>query len=206
MLFLFISCKDSNENLVSITYDPENIPTLITKSTSTLISDSGITRYRIVADEWLVFDKAKDPYQLFPSGAYLERFTPSFEIEATVEADTAWYFMDKDLWRLKNNVHIENMDGDQFDTEEMFMDQANDRVYSDKYIVIKRGETRLKGYGFESNLQMTNYRIFKPHEGLLPFADDRNSQTNDTVFTNPEDSIFTNPDDSILIDEIQLNE
>jgi len=88
-MFLFsLSCNDSNENLVSFDYDPEAIPTMITDTVTTLISDSGVTRYKLVADVWKVFDKAKEPYWYFPEGIYLERFTPDFSIEATVKADT----------------------------------------------------------------------------------------------------------------------
>ena len=171
MLLNLGSCKDKNDNVVAFQYDPEVVPTMITDSFTTLISDSGITRYKLIADKWMVFDKAKEPFQYFPFGIYLERFTPDFEIEATVKADTAWYYNEKELWHLKSNVHVENMQGEEFDSDELFWDGENGRVYSDSYIEIKRGDTRLKGYGFESNQSMTNYRIFRPHDGLLPFSE-----------------------------------
>ena len=171
MLLNLGSCKDKNDSLVAFQYDPEVVPTMITDSFTTLISDSGITRYKLIADKWMVFDKAKEPFQYFPFGIYLERFTPDFEIEATVKADTAWYYNEKELWHLKSNVHVENMQGEEFDSDELFWDGGNGRVYSDSYIEIKRGDTRLKGYGFESNQSMTNYRIFRPHDGLLPFSE-----------------------------------
>lgn len=167
----FLSCKDKDENLVAFAYDPEVVPSMITDTVTTLISDSGITRYKLVADVWQVFDKAKDPYWYFPEGIYLERFTPDFSIEATVKADTAWYYSGQDLWKLKQNVHVENMQGEEFDSDELFWDQKNQRVYSDKYIEIKRGVTEIKGYGFESNQSMTDYRIFRPHDGKLPFSE-----------------------------------
>ena len=172
MLLLFLSCKDKNENLVAFAYDPEVVPTMVTDTVTTLISDSGITRYKLVADVWKVFDKAKEPYWFFPEGIYLERFTPDFSIEATVTADTAWYYTNQDLWKLKDNVHVENIKGELFDSEELFWDQKNERVYSDKYIEIKRGVTEIKGYGFESNQAMTEYRIFRPHDGKLPFSEE----------------------------------
>jgi len=171
MLLNLGSCKDKNDSLVAFQFDPEVVPTMITDSFTTLISDSGITRYKLIADKWMVFDKAKEPFQYFPFGIYLERFTPDFEIEATVKADTAWYYNEKELWHLKSNVHVENMQGEEFDSDELFWDGENGRVYSDSYIEIKRGDTRLKGYGFESNQSMTNYRIFRPHDGLLPFSE-----------------------------------
>jgi len=181
------SCKDKNDTLVAFTYDPDSVPTMVTTSTSQLISDSGITRYRIVADVWKVFDQAKEPYWYFPEGIYFEQFTPDFEIEATVEADTAWYYNAKDLWKLKRSVHVENRKGEQFDSEELFWDGKNGRVFSEAYIEIKSGLTELKGYGFESNQTMTDYRIFRPHDGKLPFSE-----------TTPVDSLQS---DSISIEE-----
>ena len=177
MLLFFVSCKERDDNIVAFNYDPEVVPTLITETFTTLISDSGVTQYKLVADKWMVFDKAKEPFQFFPSGLYFERFTPDFEVEATVVADTAWYYTEKELWKLKSNVHVENMQGEEFESEELFWDGKNGRVYSDKYIEIKRGDTRLKGCGFESNESMTNYRIFRPHDGLLPFKDENQTDS-----------------------------
>ncbi len=172
MLLFFSSCKDDNDNLVPIEYDPEVVPTLTTHNVSTLISDSGVTRYKIIADVWKVFDKAKEPYWYFPEGIYVERFTPDFNVEATIKADTAWYFNEKNLWRAKNNVFVENMQGDQFESDELFWDQKNGRVFSDNYIEIRRGNnTQIKGYGFESNQQFTDYKIFRAHDGKFPFVD-----------------------------------
>jgi LPS export ABC transporter protein LptC len=177
MLLFFLSCKDKNEHLVAIAYDPEVVPTMITDSVTTLISDSGITRYKLVAEVWKVFDKAKEPYWYFPEGIYLERFTPDFNTEATVKADTAWYYSQKDLWKLIKNVHVENMEGEVFESEELYWDQKNGKVYSEKYIEIKRGVTEIKGYGFESNQSMNDYRIFRPHDGKLPFSDSTPADT-----------------------------
>ncbi len=171
MVLFFFSCKDKNESLVALAYDPDEVPTMITNEVTTHISDSGITRYKLVADVWMVYDKAKDPFWYFPEGLYLERFTLDFEVEATVVADTAWYYTEQDLWKLKKEVHVENMQGEQFDSEELYWDQKNGRVYSDAYIEIQRGESQLKGYGFESNQQMTDYRIFRPRDAKLPFVE-----------------------------------
>lgn len=177
MLLFLVSCKDKNENLVAITYDPEVVPSMVTESFTTLISDSGVTKYKLIADKWEVFDKAKEPFQYFPSGIYFERFTPDFEIEATVIADTAWYYTEKELWYLKSNVRVKNMQGDEFDSEELYWDGKKGRVYSDSYIEIRRGEMRTKGYGFESNETMTNYKIIRPHEGVFPLRDDAPSDS-----------------------------
>lgn len=187
MLLYLVSCKKNSDNIVNINYDPELIPTMITDSAYQLLSDSGVTRYKISYDVWMVFDKAKEPYQYFPSGIFLERFTPDFETEAIVKADTAWYYDEKKLWKLKSNVHVENMQGEQFSSDELYWDMENRRVYSDTYIEIKRMDSQLKGYGFESNEQMTDYKIFRPHDGRLPFVD--SPVSNDSLNLNTNDTI-----------------
>jgi len=187
MLLFLVSCKDNSENLVTLEYDPEVTPSMVTDSAYQLLSDSGVTRYKVSYDVWMVFDKAKDPYQYFPKGIFLERFTPDFETEATVEGDTAWYYDEKKLWKLKNNVHVKNMLGEEFNSQELYWDMENGRVYSDSYIEIKRKESELKGYGFESNEQMTDYRIFRPHDGRLPFVD--SPVPTDSTLINTTDTI-----------------
>ena len=175
MLFFYSACTNKSKDLVNIKFDPEVIPSMNTDSVITLISDSGITRYKLEAENWQVFDKAKEPYWYFPKGIYLERFDSLFQVEAKILADSAWNYTDKRLWRLKGNVDIRNMEGEMFLSDELFWDQKAGRVYSDKYIEIKRGETELKGYGFESNQEMTEYRIFRPHDGRIPFREETES-------------------------------
>ena len=51
--------------------DRAAMPALEGMDVTTLISDSGVTRYRIKAKRWLVFDKADTPYWEFPEGIYL---------------------------------------------------------------------------------------------------------------------------------------
>lgn len=175
MLFFYTSCNNNNKDLVDIHYDPEITPSMNTDSVITLISDSGVTRYKLETENWQVFDKAKDPYWFFPKGIYLERFDSLYQVEAKILADSAWNYTDKRLWRLKGHVDIRNMAGEMFLSDELFWDEKAQRVYSDKYIEIKRGDTELKGYGFESNQEMTEYRIFHPHDGKIPFKEDEHS-------------------------------
>jgi len=78
------------------------------------------------------------------------------------------------------------MQGEEFDSDELFWDQRNQRVYSDKYIEIKRGVTEIKGYGFESNQSMTDYRIFRPHDGKLPFSEGTPDDTLQSDSLSPE--------------------
>lgn len=180
MLLFFISCQKKDRDLVYLKFNPETTPTMVTDSVSAFVSDSGVTRYKIVAKKWMSFDRAKDPYRYFPKGLYVERYDPLFRIEATVVADTAWNYTAKKLWKLKGNVKVKNIMGDEFESQELFWDEQQRKVYSDKLITIRKGITELKGYGFESNQEMTEYRIFRPYDGKIPFDENPEPQATDT--------------------------
>lgn len=167
----FFSCKDNNEGVETPDFGRDEIPSMITRDVTTFISEAGVTRYKLASDVWVVFDAAKEPYWYFPEGIYVEIFTGDFEVEATIKADTAWRYTEQNLWKLQKNVHIENKEGEQFDSDELYWDEKNGRVYSEAYIEIQRKDSQLKGYGFESNQEMTDYRIFRPRDGRFPIVD-----------------------------------
>ncbi len=180
MLLLFtVACSKEVKDVVDATYDPEKSYTMKATQVNTLISDSGITRYRIEAAEWIVFGKAKEPYWYFPEGIYVEKFDTLFHSEASIKADTAYYFDKKGLWHLIGNVEVESLQGEQFDTSELFWDQKKEKVYSDKYIRIQQKEQIITGVGFESNQNMTRYKIFNS-QGEFPVEDTPKSAS-DTV-------------------------
>lgn len=199
MLFLYSACSNT-EDLIDIKYDPETTPSMNTDSVTMLISDSGITRYKLVSDNWQVFDKAKEPYWYFPEGIYIERFDSIFQVEAKIKADTAWSFTEKKLWRLKGHVDIRNMEGEMFLSDELFWDQQSKSVYSDKFIEVKRGDTELKGYGFESNQEMTEYRIFRPHDGKIPFREE-DEESMETLKSDSIESVTLKPEEIRKADE-----
>ena len=180
MLLLFtVACSKEVKEVVDATYDPEKSYTMKATQVNTLISESGITRYRIEAAEWIVLGKAKEPYWYFPEGIYVEKFDTLFHSEASIKADTAYYFDKKGLWHLIGNVEVESLQGEQFDTSELFWDQKKEKVYSDKYIRIQQKEQIITGVGFESNQNMTRYKIFNS-QGEFPVEDTPKSAS-DTV-------------------------
>ena len=192
MLLLFtVACSQEKKDVVDVTYDPEKSYTMNATQVNTLISDSGITRYRIEAAQWLVYGKAKEPYWYFPEGIYVEKFDTLFHTEASIKADTAYYFDKKGLWHLIGNVEVESLQGEQFDTSELFWDQKKEKVYSDKYIRIQQKEQIITGIGFESNQNMTRYKIFNS-QGEFPVEDTPKS---------PADSVQVK--DSLVVDSLK---
>ena len=170
MFVLFPACSGGEKNLAEAITESDSLPSMKTLGVTTLISDSGITRYKIITEEWEIYDKKNPPYWAFEKGVYLEKFDSLFHIDARIKADTAYYYEKKKLWELRSNVHIRSQRGDKFDTDLLFWDEKQERVYSDKFIRIEQEDKIITGYGFESNQQMTEYQIYN-NTGIFTVED-----------------------------------
>ena len=67
MFVLFPACSGDNKNLAEAITERDSLPTMKTLGVTTLISDSGITRYKIITEEWEIYDKKNPPYWAFVS-------------------------------------------------------------------------------------------------------------------------------------------
>ena len=117
-----------------------------------------------------MYGKAEDPYWFFPSGIYVEKFDSLFNTDASIQADTAYYYDKRGLWELSGNVEIESLQGERFETSHLFWDQKKELIYSDRYIRIEQEDKVVTGIGFESNQNMTQYKIFNS-QGIFPVED-----------------------------------
>jgi LPS export ABC transporter protein LptC len=162
-MLLFISCGETKKDYVTGVFDPETVPSINSDSVAMLVSDSGLIRYKLVAQSWQFFDEAKEPHWYFPKGFYVEQFDSLFHVEVSVKSDTAWRYTRKSLWKLKGHVFVKNIRNETFASEELYWDEKSQKIYTDKYIEIQQPDKlMLKGMGMESNQSLTSYRIKKP--------------------------------------------
>ena len=177
-LLVFVSCSRNSKQYTDAVTNRDSIPGLTTFNIETLISDSGVVRYRLLTDRWDVYDQLSPSKWAFEEGIYLEKFSDSLTINATVRADTAYYYDQTKLWELYGDVHIENLEGEIFDTDTLFWNQDTERVWSDAFIRIEKANgTVITGYGFTSNQQFTDYRIRRT-QGIFPIEEDNRAPRN----------------------------
>lgn len=160
-------CTKDRKVDVAASLNPDVMPTMKTVNVSTLISDSGIIQYKIVAPVWYVYDLADTPYWKFPKGLYLRKYDRQFRVIASVAADSARYFKNERLWRLDGNVEMHKEPRDLFLTEQLFWNERQRRIYSDSFIHIENATHQLEGYGFNSDDRLISYTIKHP-TGIFP--------------------------------------
>ncbi len=169
-----------------------DIRAMMTRDVTTLISDSGVTQYRITTPQWEVYERSSKPRWYFPEGLHVEKFDSLYQADASIKADTGYFFTDKKLWRLVDNVQVVNQLGDQIETQELFWDQRNKKIYSDKFIQIKKEESIIEGYGFESNESMTQYVIRTP-SGIFPIKEEVRTPRADSLTTKQDSLTIATP-------------
>ncbi len=166
----FLASCSQEEQTVQLQGHRDSLPTMRALDVSTLVSDSGITRYRATTSEWLVYTKVPKPYWSFPKGVRLEQFNTHLKTEANIYCNKAHYDMQSKLWQLDGDVKVTNIKGEKFTTQQLFWDQNQGKVYSKKHIEIHQKDCIIKGQGFESNSTMTHYVISHP-EGIIPVSE-----------------------------------
>ncbi len=162
-----VSCSPEKQHYVPNASDGETTPTMATTDVTTLISDSGYTRYKVVTPIWLMYEDAEEPFWRFPEGIELEQYDHALQPESNVECDSAIYYSRKRLWRLDGNVVMVNTARDSFLTNQLFWDQTSRKIYSDSFIHIVSAERTIEGYGFESDQGMRSYEVKRP-TAILP--------------------------------------
>lgn len=166
-LAVLAACSREHQRFVPNASDPSLTPTMATTDVSTLISDSGYTRYHLKAPLWQMFEDADEPFWKFPDGLEVEQYDLAMNPESTVVCDSAIYFSRKRLWRLDGNVVMVNTQADSFLTQQLFWDQAERKIYSDSFVHIVRTDRTIEGFGFESDQSMLYYTVNRP-TAILP--------------------------------------
>lgn len=156
---LTVACEQPREHTAPAIHERDSVSMMTTYGVNTLISDSGVIKYRIVTERWDVNTIKQPTRWTFERGIFLEQFDEKFHIEGYIYADTAWYFDQIKLWELRGRVRIRNVNGLVFRSEELFWDGLKHEFYSHKYSRVVTPERELEGTYFRSDEHMRHYEV-----------------------------------------------
>lgn len=172
------ACGNEAPPMGSAVTGRDSLPVMVTRGVSKLISDSGVIRYKVIAEEWRVYDKTTPPRWEFPKGIFIERYDDKFKVNLYLTADSAWIF-DQNLCRLRGHVVLDNReDQTLLTTEELFWNIRTNLFYSNVYTRLSQPEQEIEGNWFRATLRggrPTQYHV-KQSKGFLPMSDDFNDQ------------------------------
>jgi len=182
--FLLTACQEEKEHIAPAIYARDSASVMTSYGVNTLISDSGLIKYKIVTESWEV-NQAKTPSRwIFNDGLFLEQFDEKFHVEAYIQSDTAYYYDQKKLWELRGRVRVRTVDGMRFSSEELFWDQNKHELYSYKFSHLITPDRELQGTYFLSDERMTHYTVTNSKGS---FEKNKMGNTaNDTILNAPD--------------------
>lgn len=157
--FLLASCEGQKEHTAPAVHDRDSASMMISYGVNTLISDSGVIKYRIVTERWEVNTVRNPSRWIFEKGLFFEQFDEKFHVQSYIQCDTAYYYDQKKLWELRSRVSILTKDGLRFTSQQLFWDQASHELYSNVPSRLVTPDRTLEGTYFCSDERMTRYFV-----------------------------------------------
>lgn len=160
LLFLILAgCQNQVEHTAPAIRPQDSVAMMTSYGVNTLISDSGVIKYRIVTERWEV-NTIKTPSRwTFNKGLLLEQFDEKFHINSYILCDTAYYYDQLKVWKLYGRVKILTKDGLRFSSEQLTWDQNKHELSSDVFSKLITPERTLQGTHFWSDERMTRYYV-----------------------------------------------
>ncbi len=161
VLFFNLACTSNKPEEIKAIEADQNSPSLEIEDFETFISDSGRVKYHVKTPLLLNFDKAEEPYKEYPKGGQIMTYDSIDVIDSHIKCKYAIYHDKDQLWDLRKDVEAVNSDGVVFNTEQLFWDQKNQKIYTDKFVKITTEEEIITGYGLTAKENFKEYKLLK---------------------------------------------
>jgi len=175
---IFVACEKQKEHTAPAIHERDSVALMTSYGVNTLISDSGVIKYRIVTEEWEINQNRKPSRWIFNKGVLLEQFDQKFHVQSYIQSDTAYYYDQNKLWELRGRVRILTKDGLRFSSEQLFWDEMKHEIYSHVFSRLVTPDRQLQGSYFRSDERMTKYFVSNSKGS---FEKDDFSNDNDTL-------------------------
>ncbi len=165
LLVSLLSCREGIDPKALAIYDG---PVNSAQNIHILHSDSAVLRSEITAPKQLEF--ANGDLE-FPEGIDIQFFNLQGQLETTMRADKGYFLRDQNLYKGEGNVQVKNLPKDQrLQTEELFWNQAQRKIYTEKFVTIQERQTLFNGTGMEADDGFSSYKLKKVRDSrtLLP--------------------------------------
>ena len=151
MFICLVACQEQVEHTAPAILARDSVAMMTSYGVNTLISDSGVMKYRIVTERWEV-NTSKNPSQwIFEKGILLEQFDEKFHVNSYIQSDTAYYYDQQKIWKLYGRVRILTKDGLKFTSEQLTWDQNKHELSSNVFSKLVTPERTLQGSHFWSD-------------------------------------------------------
>ena len=163
---ILFSCSNDPE-IVKEFISFDDLPVEKMQDAEIIHTEFGILKVKVIAANIERYQK-KQP-QLILSNGLKVMFYNDTVMKSILEAEYAEINEKEKIMRASNNVSLTSSNGKRLETEELIWDEKGNKIYTNKNIVISTEKEIIKGEGFVSNPDFTEYSISKIH-GTFDFG------------------------------------
>lgn len=154
---MLFSCQNSINDVKEIG-EFEELPVKESFNVTYLRSQNGQVSNRLFAP---IVHQYNNRNTIFPEGFKLEFLDSNHVTNAFLQANYGEMISEEKTMIARDSVILVNFKKEELFTEELIWKQDSAKIYTDKYIKIKREDVVIHGKGFESNEDFSNYVIKK---------------------------------------------
>ena len=124
-------------------------------------------------------------YELFPKGVAVYGYTENGMLETEITADNARHLKYKDgreSWEAFGNVVVKNLiNQETMETDTLYWDQKNERIYTHCYVRMYSPDGFMQGYGMQSDQRARDTELFNPFNNYAIMVQDSTAVEIDSV-------------------------
>lgn len=176
--------------------DGANNETLMTERSehlTILMSENGRRSYHFTTPLLEGYTLASDPYREFRKGIRITTYQNDSltTVNATLVANYAIFYEERELWEAKGDVVVEKADGTKLFTQQLFWNSKTGRIYSNVDSKIVKGTDTFMGEGFESDEELKEWRFRRMSGKML---------VNTEPTENPDSTATSKPNTATSVD------
>jgi LPS export ABC transporter protein LptC len=181
--FVVYSCKDKLGEAAALKL--EETPVQTVRDMFIVQSENGKIQMRAAADLMEKYERDTLSYELFPEGFSVYGYTDEGLVETEIVADNARHVKYEDgreSWEAFGNVVVRNLiKQETIETDTLYWDQKNERIYTHCYVKLYSPNGFMQGYGMESDQRARDHTIFNPFNSYGIVVQDTTEVVIDTV-------------------------
>lgn len=157
---MLASCANNLTEVDAFLADQE-ILVETSKNIRMIYSDSAQIKVIVSAPRMRGYLDRKNPRQEFPDGVHADFMNDYGKESSFLESKYAIRYEKDKVIHCKDSVVVYNLDGAKLETSELYWNEKDGKMYTEKFVRITQGEKgdTTYGVGFESNQDFTKFSI-----------------------------------------------
>ena len=193
-ILFMAACSKERVETKSLNVNIDSLYTARMIKLNTLISDSGMIRYRMIAPVLLIYERPERNEWVFPQGLILRPYDTVSGNKVFIKADSAIRSTATEEWELIGHVQVQGPEGQRLNTHRLFWQRDQRRLYSHDTTYFFTQGRELRGSSFEATDDLSWYQILN-NKGMIEYDEEGTTQPapSPTTVTSRPDSLQKAP-------------